>query len=361
MVTLSRRTAKGQGQVLVLVTLMMTLLLALSAVVVDGGYAFSQRRSSQNAADLAALAAVKELNIAGATDAKVQAVITATVQANGATVAYGPANNGPRYFDVAGAPLGYVGSGLPAGNPVAVTVPVSATWRPFIAGVVGFGPWKASAVATARGKNNQPVAGGIFPVGIAVASFDASTAGHMTLCPPENEAGTGPGECPPMAFTDGTNNEPGGKSWLKFGAVDKCAGFGLGMSTTSGCDTSNVFLQDEIGDNGPSGNEPPGSTFGCCTAVGLGGLDRIGSLTGNKNVDCEYYVDNHVIVTVPVWDSSGGSGANAWYHIVGFAGFEMTRCNKGKNVEGVWRSGISTSPDVTPPFSGTPLTIELLK
>ena len=47
-----------------------------------------------------------------------------------------------------------------------------------------------------------------------------------------------------------------------FGSTGKCDDFGLGM-IESGCDPSRPNLQDEIGNNGPNKNEPPGNSFGC--------------------------------------------------------------------------------------------------
>ena len=173
---------------------MASLFLLLTALVVDGGYAFAQRRTAQNAADLAALAAVKQIAAAGATDAQVQSAITTTAAANRATVLFGAVNNGPQYFDKTGATaLGYVGGGTLPASAVAVKVPTSISFRPFIAGIVGFNSWKASAVATARGVSNAaPPAGALFPVRHLRCTFDQSQPGHMTLCPSGTAAGTGP-------------------------------------------------------------------------------------------------------------------------------------------------------------------------
>ena len=38
---------------------------------------------------------------------------------------------------------------------------------------------------------------------------------------------------------------------------------------------------------------------------------------------------------MPIWDYAGGTGANGWYHIIGFAGFQLTECEGGKNISGV--------------------------
>ena len=64
------------------------------------------------------------------------------------------------------------------------------------------------------------------------------------------------------------------------------------------------------------------------TAVGLGGSDRIGSLTGNEWGDISFYVDNQIPVWVPIWDQAGGNGADGWYHIVGFGAILLTGDNE---------------------------------
>ena len=76
--------------------------------------------------------------------------------------------------------------------------------------------------------------------------------------------------------------------------------------------------------------------------------DRIGSLPGNKvSADCSYYIDHEVAIMIvtPVWDVAGGTGANGWYHIVGFAGLQLTACNGGKDIQGVLRQLILPGPD----------------
>ena len=98
--------------------------------------------------------------------------------------------------------------------------------------------------------------------------------------------------------------------------------------------------------------------------MGLSGSpDKIGSLPGNKaSADCSYYIDNDIIVTIPVWDAAGGTGNNAWYHIVGFTGFQLTACDGGKDIEGVWRVPLWVGPTTTTPgFAGAPLAVQLVR
>ncbi len=363
--------ARAKGQILALFALGSTVIILATALVIDGGNALVERRGSQNASDFAALAGARIIatrisgDMTNGTDANVQAAITATLAANGADpVTFGPdpdgagpLTGGPRYVSEAGTTTGYVGSGsIPAGT-VGVTVASSTTFRPYMLGIIGINEWKASSEATARGGFAAgPPGGTIFPAGIAKAFFDT-----YPFC--TGEVGSSP-DCEVQRLTPGNLNIPGGFGWLKFGATGHCAGFGLGMSTTSGCENNKPFLQEEIGDNGPGGNEPPGNSYGCCTAVsGDPDLDRIGSLPGNKaSADCDYYIDNEIVVTVPIWDYAGGTGANGWYHIIGFAGFQLTECEGGKNIAGVWRKQFSLGPTTAvAPGDFASLAVQLVK
>ena len=328
---------RPRGQILALFGLSLTVIVLAVSLVIDGGNALLQRRASQNASDFAALAGARILatwidgDVANGTDANVVSAIDSTVAANGgSSVAYG-APNGPRYVSRAGSFTGWVGAGTIPSGTEGVTVGTSRTFRPYLLGIVGSGNWTASSVATARGGYAAaPPSGNVFPAGVSLAFFQT-----YPFC--TGPVGSSP-DCQPVQLTPGNLNVPGGFGWLKFGATGQCAGFGLGMSTTSGCEENRPFLQEQIG--------PPSNSFGCCTAPsGDPNLDRIGSLPGNKvSADCSYYIDNEIVVTVPIWDYAGGGGANGWYHIIGFAGFQLTECRGGKDIAGVWRKQFFLGP-----------------
>jgi Flp pilus assembly protein TadG len=360
---------RAEGQILALFALGAIVIVLAVGLVIDGGNALNQRRNSQNTSDFAALAgarvvaewidekATTGLYVNG-TDANVAAAITTSINASGADPITFGAPSGPTYVDANGAVLGYVGTGAagatPPANTVGVSVNSSRTFRPYFLSVIGVSNWKASSVATARGGYAAGGPGGdVFPAGISLAFFQTypfctGAVGSSASCQPEH-------------LTPGNLNVPGGFGWLKFGATGKCTGYGLGMSTTSGCDPNKGFLQTEIG--------PPPNSFGCCTAVNGGTstdanpIDRIGSLPGNKaSADCSYYINNNVTVTVPIWDNAGGTGDNAWYHIVGFGGFQITNCDGGKDIEGVWRKQFFQGPTTSTP--STPyqsLAVQLIK
>ena len=350
---------RGQrGQILVLFAAASTGIILVVGLVIDGGYALAQRRASQNASDFAALAGARVIaekiggNAHDGTDANVQIAIKTTIGLNGgAPITFG-APNGPIYVNDHGVFIGYVGAGIPTGT-VGVRVDSSRSWKPFFVGLAGISQWSAGATATAKGGY---AAGGpngdVFPAAIAESVFLGRSP---CVGQPTGNVG-GLGDCDPQHLTPGTLNVPGGFGWLKFGASGKCTGYGLGMDPNNGCDNSKTFLQTEIG--------PPANSFGCCSAVtgGTAPADQIGNLPGNKvAADCSYYIDKKAVVTVPVWDYADGTGAGAYYHIIGFTGWQITACHGGKDLEGVFKQEFFPGPTTTTPgFAGASLAVQLV-
>jgi hypothetical protein len=323
-----------RGQVLALFAIGLTALVLAAAVVVDGGYAFAQRRATQNAADFAAMAGTRIVGIkltgrpAGAgTAAHVEQAVRETLTANDAQLA------SAQYVDEEGMALGNVvgASSIPNGA-FGVVVTARTDWQPFLLGVIGVTDWAAAASAVAV-TPGESVGGGVMPVGLQDTMYDAHARCQVTEID----------DCV-RNLTSGQLNIPGGFGWLKFGIQGqggKCAwSSSLGMLAGSdGCQASKTFLDSQIG--------PPGDSHGCCTAVGLpGSADKIGSLTGNEWGDLSFYIDNQIPVWVPIWDHAGGTGANAWYHIVGFGAIVFT----GDNEHAKWLEGavIESSCDNVP-------------
>jgi hypothetical protein len=313
------------------------------AVVVDGGYAFAQRRSSQNAADFAAMAGTRIVgqkrinNAASATD--VTAAINAALAANDATIV------DATYVDAGGDTLGsVVGAGSIPGNAFGVIVRAKTSWQPFLLGLLGITIWEAGAEATAK-TPGEALGGGVMPVGIEDDRFDG-----LTPCPL-----TGLATCISQALTSGSLNIPGGFGWLKFGlngTGGKCAwSYSLGMADDGGCQSSKTFLDSQIG--------PPANSHGCCTAVGstdpdtgVVSEDKIGSLTGNEWGDLEFYFGDPDVgkPPIPVWvpiydpDQSSENGSNGYYKIVGFGAIVFT----GDNEHAKWLEGAAITDACEP-------------
>jgi hypothetical protein len=58
----------------------------------------------------------------------------------------------------------------------------------------------------------------------------------------------------------------------------------------------------------------------------------------------------------------GGAGANGWYHVIGFAGFQLPECEGGKNIAGVWRKQFLLGPTTgSPPGEVASLAVQLVR
>ena len=142
--------------------------------------------------------------------------------------------------------------------------------------------------------------------------------------------------------------------WLKLGLNGPGSSCGwtnsLGMVDDGGCDNDRGFLQSQIW--------PDPDTHGCCTAVGLGGEDKIGAEVSNKWADLSHYMNPPIPVWVPIYKDDPlqpiGTGQNAYYDIVGFGAIvflgqsgeqEHSKWLKGAAIETPWCA--VTDPDGT--------------
>jgi hypothetical protein len=299
-----------RGQIVPMFALALVTLVLAAGVVVDGGYAYAQRRLTQNAADFAAMAATRIIGqkltgrpVGAGTAANLQGAIAEVLDANGAELV------SARYVDEEGDLLANaMTSGSIPSRAFGVVVEARSSWRPFLLGVVGAGDWLATASATSF-TPGRSLGGGMMPIAIEDDTYDG-----LVDCPLLDI-----NECLQDNLTSGNLNIPGGFGWLKFGLNNgtKCDwGPSLGM-TDGGCQASQTFLDEQIG--------PPGDSYGCCTAVGLAGsTDLIGSLTGNEWGDLSFYTANQIPIWVPIYDYTSDTGANGFYHIVGFGALILT-------------------------------------
>lgn len=156
-----RRSERGQA--LVVVALLMTILIGLMGLVIDSGYAYSERRQIQNAADSAALNGARDLdaqiangNQAGA-DTQVLRAIKQYIVAFNLTV--NTSGNAPAtlqsatYINEDGSQsYGTVGTQASDHIPVSasgVRVTVKEPWTPFLVGILGINSFTISATAAA--------------------------------------------------------------------------------------------------------------------------------------------------------------------------------------------------------------------
>jgi Flp pilus assembly protein TadG len=180
------------GQTIVLFALVLVAVVAMVGLVIDGGATYGQRRTQQNAADMAALAAATiEINggNSAAVQSEAQAVALANFGGDGAVVT------------VDNSVVGYV------------TVGVTAPHQNYFAGVVGQSSWQVSVTATA--KVGVPTGAiGVAPIVFSVQIFDPATG--LPFAP----FGCATPPCTPAEFGDGNGdipNDPNDVAWTLYG------------------------------------------------------------------------------------------------------------------------------------------------
>ncbi|MBY0523980.1 MAG: hypothetical protein K2R98_11310 [Gemmataceae bacterium] len=148
----SRQRHTRRGSVSVYVAIMLTMLMAILALAIDGGQLYDDLRKAQNAADAASLAAAVQMNTdwktGGAGALSTAAITTARTQA----AAYGYTNGtGGVVVSVTqpttGLPAGYT----PSNGPGYVDVTITYPQKLFFAGVWGNKNMTGSATSRARG------------------------------------------------------------------------------------------------------------------------------------------------------------------------------------------------------------------
>ena len=323
----------NDGQTLVIFALALAGLLAMVALIIDGGNAFAQQRRTQNGADAAAEAGAVELarrlvGLPGTEadwDGRVLAAVNATATANGLTVV-----GTPEYTDVDGAVLGPVGTGVIWDGTQGVRAAGSRQFSTYIAGVIGLSQLTASANATAvTGYVDEVGLGGLIPLTFPVILTQCETGGgsNRLVNPLGNEGWpTGPENLVALPLC---SNGPGNVGWIDWdppagGASDVAASIlepDNGTVTTpkwyfvaeTGAITS---LDDEMdtwegkdillpifhvqADN-PATPEDE-SLVGTCDTAPTGSQTLLGDCPAGHN---------------------GGSGQNQWYFLVTFAKFHL--------------------------------------
>ena len=149
------KLAPQKGQILVLAGVLFVALLAMTALVIDGGNAWVQQRATQNATDAAATAGAgvlaRNLYAQGKTDGDVEQAVLATAQANGID----PASVTAFYTTKAGVllspsvPVGADPTSAPPSSAAGVQVGATKSFPTYFAGIVGINTISASTSATA--------------------------------------------------------------------------------------------------------------------------------------------------------------------------------------------------------------------
>ena len=255
-----RRLKEERGATAVIFALLLVPMLGFAAIAVDIGSLYADRAQLQVAADAAALAVAQDCARGNCGD------MLATA----------------RSLVLANDTQGNAGQPVLSSSPLSVTVAGSTPQKHWFAPVIGFDSTRVSATATvAWGGPSQGTA--VLPLTFSWCSFSAQTHGGL-----------------PSGTTVQT-------IYLTKTAPDSCTGpsglaipggFGYLQSDPSTCKTTSAM-------NGQStsstGNTPPSS----CQPADFSG-----------------WIGHTVLL--PIFDTSGSTGSNGWYHVYGYAAFKLT-------------------------------------
>jgi hypothetical protein len=229
--------------------------------------------------------------------------------------------------DMTGTALGAVGGGSIPSGAAGVAVNAKTVWHTFFLGIIGVNQWTAGVTSTAV-TQGVPSAG-VMPLGIRNTPANPTyldlpycdpLAANFVTCVKDNSGAAS------------ANIGEGSFGWLAFGAGAKCPVSDLGMDPSTGCSTSQRFLDSEIG--------PPLNSYGCCTQLNPDAPNNfVGSGTGNMPADFSAYINPTapVILWVPIYSTKTDPGANAFYTIIGFGAITLVG---GDTQHGKWVTAV---------------------
>ena len=243
------------------VALLLVPIMGFAAIAVDVGALYAERAKLQTAADAAALAVARDCAMGACGD--MQATAQTLVTAN-----IGAADAAPPQLGT---------------NPSTVTVTGNTPVEHWFAPVIGHDSSEVSATATvAWGAPGGGTAA--LPLIFSQCEWQAQTGGGLPSTTVERTI-----TFPKTSGTGGTGPSgmfvPAGFGWLK---------------TTGGNSCKATSRLGGLADSEPGNNPSQGCTTGDFAAL------------------------QGTTVLLPIFDRSGSTGTNAWYHVYGYAAFRIT-------------------------------------
>ncbi len=314
-----------RGQILVIVAGGFIGLLAIVALVLEGGTLILNRRDGQNAADLSALAGARLVALnytdGGRTQADVYGALEQNLDINNCGVTASAPCSWEAEFVGSGlvslGPVNDVSSNLPAN---ALGVKVGVTRRPgaLIGRVIGIDSWEVSTEATAVTGKSPSVAGGTM-LPIAMCGFGTLGNSQCEQADGSNAIDFQSGQI--YDLTDG-KDAPGGFGWLTWTGSNSA-----NVLAASVCTPDNPpFTLDSLTDS--PGDWLKGTVIGTNPADGETWFPAgNGKMNSSGMRAClDHWIDTGATVLIPIYDTlnSKPNGDNLAYHIVGLAAFVLT-------------------------------------
>lgn len=289
-----RNEDEDRGQSAVLVAIALLVLVIFAAITVDISSAYLGRRTAQNAADGAALAAVRQLayqyNSGVWNDGAVKIELNNFGELNGAGDSDGILANAVNnsvtgvYLDEGKTPIGVVGTGSVPADAMGVEATVFITTPAFFGGAVGRTGYPVQADATAM---LELACGADCIVPVATHWYPFTTTA----------------EC----YNIWNGGGPGNYGWLNWSFQ--------GIYCHTG-DCSAPCLRENM-----DHTIPCRSGF---ISVGELVAGTVGTMNDKHVLDeLEWYIDNEEEFTVIVWDQAEAGGCDMEYRVAGFARMQL--------------------------------------
>jgi Flp pilus assembly protein TadG len=281
------------GATLVWVSLMMVGMLAMLALALDGGYAYSQRREMQNAADASAIAGGRIMGLGGNTS-QIETAVSQYASANGADT--------------------YSWTIINGGNTIQVSV--SRTFATFFANIVGIQQYTASAQAEAS-LSYLAGTGNLLPIITFLPEdcdgFNDDDGGNGKDKGKKDDGGgdDDENECEPFAI---------GYLYNLWDKDDKNAPGNFGWLDWNGGSPNTPELANNIANPSNSGYWEVGNWVP--SGPGAKASSQVQNALNN-------WIGQHV--TIPLYDQVTGTGNNTMYCITAFAEFILTDYNFNGN------------------------------
>ncbi len=315
--------SEGQsGQLMIMVAVGLVVILGFAAVVMDLGNGYSQKRLAQNAADGAALAAMRMVRMSPSDTpgSTIYSEIVRLASLNGG--ARVDAGN-TIFLDVTKNSLGPVDGHTGSLNQVAgVRVSTQIQYNTLFAGVVGVNTLTSGGRATAMslwidgvtGTTVLPIAVPAHPGGDTSQNYDPDATD------------------PYIIFSSDNNNAAGNVGWLDFDGGNSPSGQ-LADWLNGGFQSSSVnpFSYDEYGDT-------PGAAHASATLPVPSWVEGDTGLSNSSDVRTALSGLDDLggrSVTVLLFDRVEGTGQGARYRIVGLAQFRIVSVDLHSNPETV--------------------------
>ncbi len=203
-----------RGQSLVIVTLLSIALIGMLAIVLDGGYAYLQRRMAQNEADAGALAGAREYCLTGDTDLAITRALEYAVDRNGAEEADASLSDGVVTVQTRNSFQTAFGRVLGLSE---ITAAAEAAAGCFVPGSgVGILPVAWSCRPPAEGWGGEPIEDCQIQYGKTYIIMDSNSTGTDVYCQDPPNSGTPAGAMDCDYDNDGSDDivAGGNRSWL---------------------------------------------------------------------------------------------------------------------------------------------------